>query len=105
MDRAYFRYGWEGAYMVAKKLGYRRSYSGFLYAAKRMGFCGGKGKKKTPRKQDRRYPELSVPGEKVQIDVKEVPYNCLRGKSVRTASIYISGQQLTSVPEYGLYMP
>ncbi len=80
MDRAYFRYGWEGAYMAAKELGYRRSYSGFLYAAKRMGLCGGNGKKKPPRKQSRRYPELLVAGEKVQIDVKEVPYNCLRGK-------------------------
>lgn len=66
--------------MAAKELGYSRSYSGFLYAARRMGLCGGQGKKKPPRKQERRYPELLVPGEKVQIDVKEVPYNCLRGK-------------------------
>lgn len=80
MAQAYFRYGWEGAYMVAKDQGYSRSYSGFLYAGKRMGLCGGAGKKKPPRKHERRYPELSVPGEKVQIDVKEVPYNCLRGK-------------------------
>ena len=35
--------------------------------------------KKPPRKHDRRYPELLVPGEKVQIDVKEVPYHCLKG--------------------------
>ena len=38
----------------------------------------GKGKKrKTPRKELHRYPELTRPGEKVQIDVKEVPYCCL----------------------------
>jgi len=37
MDKAFFRYGWEGAYMEAKKAGYRRSYSGFIYAARRMG--------------------------------------------------------------------
>lgn len=80
MDQAYFRYGWEGAYMAAQKLGYRRSYSGFLYAARRMGLCGGEKEKKRSRKHERRYPELLVPGEKVQIDVKEVPYNCLRGK-------------------------
>lgn len=80
MDQAYFRYGWEGAYMEAKQQGYTRSYSGFLYAARRMGLCGGPDKKKPPRKHERRYPELLVPGEKVQIDVKEVPYNCLRGK-------------------------
>lgn len=80
MDQAYFRYGWDGAYMAAKKLGYTRSYSGFIYAARRMGLCGGLKAKKPPRKHDRRYPELMAPGEKVQIDVKEVPYNCLRGK-------------------------
>ena len=31
----------------------------------------------------RRYPELLTPGEKVQVDVKEVPYNCLRGDILR----------------------
>ncbi len=80
MEEAHFRYGWEGAYMAAQKLGYQRSYSGFLYAARRMGLCGGQRGKKASRKHDRRYPELPMPGEKVQIDVKEVPYNCLRGK-------------------------
>ena len=80
MNQSFFRYGWEGAYMSAKELGYKRSYSGFLYAARRMGLCGGQKEKKTSRKHDRRYPELLVPGEKVQIDVKEVPYACLRGK-------------------------
>ena len=38
--------------------------------------------KKKSRKH-RRYPELLIHGEKVQIDVKEVPYNCLRGKALR----------------------
>lgn len=83
MDKAFFRYGWEGAYMEAQKAGYRRSYSGFIYAARRMGLCGGKAESRPPRKHDRRYPELAVPGEKVQIDVKEVPYNCLRGAAKR----------------------
>ena len=80
MAQAYFRYGWEGAYMAAKEQGYSRSYSGFRYAAKRIGLCGGKVKKKPSRKHNRRYPELLTPRELVQIDVKEVPYNCLRGK-------------------------
>lgn len=80
LSEAFFRYGWEGAYMVAKKKGYLRSYSGFIYAARRMGLCGGAKEHKAPKKQDRRYPELLTPGELVQIDVKEVPYNCLRGK-------------------------
>lgn len=77
-QRKFLRYGWGGVYDETVKNGYTRSFSGLIYAEKRMGL-GGKNSKKPPRKHDRRYPELSVPGEKVQIDVKEVPYNCLRG--------------------------
>lgn len=44
-----------------------------------MGLGTNGSKIKPPRKHDRRYPELTVPGDKVQIDVKEVPYACLRG--------------------------
>ena len=81
--QSYFRYGWEGAYMAAKEGGYSRSYSGFIYAAKRLGLCGDKQEKPNIRKSDRRYPEILVPGEKVQVDVKEVPYNCLKGAARR----------------------
>ncbi len=83
MKEKYFRYGWEGAYMEAGSKGYTRSYSGFIYAARRMGLCGGTTKTKPPRKHERRYPELSEPGEKVQMDVKEVPYCCLKGAAKR----------------------
>ncbi len=78
----YYRYGWDGVYDEAVKAGYTRSFSGMVYAAKRLGLTFENSKKKPPRRHDRRYPELTVPGEKVQIDVKEIPYNCLRG-SVR----------------------
>ena len=40
LDNAFFRYGWEGAYMSAQEMGYTRSYSGFIYAARRMGCIG-----------------------------------------------------------------
>ena len=83
MKERYFRYGWEGAYMAAQEEGYKRSYSGFIYAARRIGLCGGAQERKPSRKHDRRYPELGKPGEKVQIDVKEVPYCCLRGAAKR----------------------
>ena len=73
------RYGWDEVYDEAVRNGYTRSFSGMVYAAKRMGLGGNNGSKKPPRKNDRRYPELLIPGEKVKIDVKEVPYNCLRG--------------------------
>ena len=62
--------------------GYTRSFSGMVYAAKRMGLVEKKKPKKKSREQ-RRYPELKTPGEKVQIDVKEVPFNCLRGEALR----------------------
>jgi len=75
----YFRYGWDGVYDAAMNLGYARSFSGLVYAARRMGLVWGAKEKKPPRKHDRRYPELLAPGEKVQIDVKEVPYSCLKG--------------------------
>lgn len=75
----FLRYGWDGVYDAALSEGYTRSFSGMVYAAKRMGLGTSQGKKKPPRKQDRRYPEIMQPGEKVQIDVKEVPYYCLKG--------------------------
>ena len=75
----YIRYGWDGVYDEAIKRGYKRSFSGMVYAAKRIGLGSGLKTQKPVKKCDRRYPELLLPGEKVQIDVKEVPYNCLRG--------------------------
>lgn len=74
----YCRYGWDGVYDEAVKHGYTRSYSGMLYAARRMGLAL-QAAKRPIRKHDRRYPEILIPGEKVQVDVKEVPYNCLKG--------------------------
>lgn len=80
--KCYARYGWDGVYSDLLRKKYTRSFSGMVYAAKRMGLTE---QKKTPKKsrEQRRYPELLEPGEKVQIDVKEVPYNCLRGKTLR----------------------
>lgn len=76
----YLRYGWGGTYDAAKKMGYLRSFSGMVYAAKRIGLGSELKDKKPPRTNQSRYPELTYPGEKVQIDVKEVPYACLRGR-------------------------
>ena len=76
------RYGWDGVYQDLLRKGYSRSFSGMVYAAKRLGLTEKKKPKKKSRKS-RRYPELTKPGEKVQIDVKEVPYNCLRGEVLR----------------------
>jgi len=75
----YLRYGWDGSYDAAVKAGYTRSFSGMVYAAKRIGLGSEFKGRKPPRTNLNRYPELMIPGEKVQIDVKEVPYACLRG--------------------------
>ena len=76
--KKYERYGWDGVYQEAKENGYNRSLSRLIYAAKRLELVE-KARQQKARRHDRRYPELLVPGEKVQIDVKEVPYSCLRG--------------------------
>lgn len=66
-----------------------------VYAAKRMGLHKQCKRKKT-RKHIRRYPELLMPGEKVQIDVKEVPYSCLRGYALHYGKRYY---QWTAIDE------
>ena len=80
--KCYARYGWDGVYSDLTRKGYSRSFSGMVYAAKRLGLTEEPKAKKKNRKS-RRYPEILIPGEKVQIDVKEVPFNCLRGKVLR----------------------
>ena len=80
--KKYERYGWDGVYAEAKANGYTRSLSGMIYAAKRLDLVD-KVKRRPPRRHDRRFPEVLIPGEKVQIDVKEVPFCCLRGKLLR----------------------
>ena len=77
----YERYGYDGVYDDLVRKGYQRSFSGMIYAIKRLGFLKPSKKHKS-RKTDRRYPELLYPGEKVQIDVKEVPFCCLRGDAL-----------------------
>lgn len=80
--KCYERYGWDGVYSDLIRKGYQRSFSGMVYAAKRLGLKEKNAQKKKSRVH-RKYPEILKPGEKVQIDVKEVPYNCLRGKVLR----------------------
>ena len=80
--KKYERYGWDGVYAEAKANGYTRSLSGMIHAAKRLELTV-KRKPQKPHRDNKRYPELSTPGEKVQIDVKEVPYACLRGDLLR----------------------
>ncbi len=61
--KKYARYGWDGVYAEAKANGYTRSLSGMIYAAKRLGLTD-QVKRCPPRRHDRRYPEITVPGER-----------------------------------------
>jgi len=82
-SKAYLRYGWGGVYsQLLEQHDYKRSFAGMYHAATRMGLGWGKGRRR-PKRALRRYPELSTPGEKVQIDVKAVPYHCLKGAARR----------------------
>lgn len=81
--KCFERYGWDGVYSeLLENTKYHRSFEGMYHAARQSGM-GANPKKARRKTADRRYPELLVPGEKVQIDVKEVPYNCLCGKALR----------------------
>lgn len=94
-NKSFERYGWDGVYTELQRKQYKRSFSGMVYAAKRMGLTEKPKPKKKP-KQERRYPEILNPGEKVQVDVKEVPYNCLRGEAIRNNRRYY---QWTAIDE------
>ena len=80
--RLYERYGYDGVYSDLIRKGYNRSFSGMIHAIKRLGLITKEAKHRGSRRS-RRYPELLIPGEKVQIDVKEVPFCCLRGDAVK----------------------
>ena len=99
---SFFRYGWEGAYMAAKEVGYSRSYSGFIYAAKRMGLCGGKQKTQIPRKNERRYPNFLFREKKYRWMLRKCPTTVLEVLQKEMESAFISGQPLTNAPGYGL---
>ena len=55
--KCYARYGWDGVYDDLLRKGYTRSFSGMVYAAKRLGLKEKKQNKKKSRVQ-RRYPGL-----------------------------------------------
>lgn len=63
-----------------------------VYAAKRVGLGAETKKKKQPLTNLKRYPELLFPGEKVQIDVKEVHMTVCMENCAETESVYTSGQ-------------
>lgn len=72
------RHGWQDIILVYQELierdGYSRSYGGFKRVVKKLN--KGTAKKKKKRKP-KPYMKATYPGEKVQIDVKYVPTECI----------------------------
>jgi len=64
--------------VLVREEGYTRSLSGLLHALRRLGLI--EKPKKKGRRSYRQFSVCEIPGEKIQIDVKEVPHWCIRGE-------------------------
>lgn len=63
------------AYQVLRQKGYRRSYGGFKRMAVKL--RGLKPKKTKQKKKPKPYTRADYPGQKIQMDVKYVPRECI----------------------------
>ena len=79
-----------------RQAGYTRTIQGLYYAMRRMGIY-----KKTPSKKKEKQPSEwksgTYPGEKVQVDVKYVPRECLTEELKEKGEMYY---QYTGIDEY-----
>lgn len=60
---------------MREKYGYSRSYGGFLRIVRKL--YEEKGKKKRTKRKNKPYQRAAYPGQKVQMDVKYVPSECV----------------------------
>ena len=81
---------------LRKKTGYSRSIVSLYRAMIRLGIY-----KKTPSKkkqsENRKYKQATYPGEKIQVDVKYVPINCMLNEDKENDIRYY---QYTAIDEY-----
>lgn len=93
-----YRYhGHEGLAQVYRKLkdaGYTRSYDSMCIQIRKMRLKKKKNQKKYPKSKYKR-PTVSYPGQRVQIDVKYVPNEC-----IGFASYHSRYYQITAIDEY-----
>ena len=79
-----------------RKSGYERSITSLYRVMQRMGIY-----KKTPSKkkqyEPKAYQQMTYPGERIQVDVKYVPLNCLTKEIKETDGRYY---QYTAIDEY-----
>ena len=82
-----------------KKRGYTRSLSGLNKALKRMNMKVGAKSEPSPTYKPKPYEQMSHPGERIQIDVKYVPRECIHPKLLEKFPD-IKLYQYTSIDEY-----
>src|SRR5699024_10013305 len=93
-----YRYhGHEGLAQVYRKLkdeGYTRTYNSMCIQIKKMKLSKKKEQKSYPKTKYKR-PTVTYPGQRVQIDVKYVPNEC-----IGFASYHSRYYQITAIDEY-----
>ena len=79
--------------------GYTRSLSGLSKALHRLGIRTSPKSRPSPSYKPKPYEQMTFPGERVQIDVKYVPKECLSPELTEVAS-YTKFYQYTAIDEY-----
>lgn len=73
------KHGWTDLILAFQEMreqyGYERSYGGFKRIVRKL--YDGKGKKKRTKRKNKPYQRADYPGQKVQVDVKFVPSECV----------------------------
>lgn len=73
------KHGWTDLILAYQEMreryGYERSYGGFKRIVRKL--YDGKGKKKRTKRKNKPYQRADYPGQKVQVDVKFVPSECV----------------------------
>jgi len=103
VKRALKKVGWQDLILAFQRLhsrGYTRSYGGFRRLVSRLG--KDKPRRAIPKRKPKPYAKAVYPGQKVQIDVKYVPKECIvrgvmRGNNHTFGKNYY---QFTAVDEY-----
>ena len=95
--KKYRKFGYEGlaeVYVKAGKEGYSRTYDSMCKIIRRMK-GNAKEKPKKPHKRKKKAEQAKYPGERVQIDIKYVPEECIQF-GTRDQKYY----QITALDEY-----
>lgn len=95
--------GLQDLWIKLKKRGYTRSQPALLKALKRLGTSTSPKSKSSPTcKKSKPYEQMSYPGERIQIDVKYVPKECLSPEFREQHPLsYLF--QYTAIDEYSRY--